>query len=538
MKAPTTLLLQICISVIIFCQATFCYGQQKHESIIEPLPNEKWWGGMVGLGSRMPFKGDMRLFDLSLENMNNQNVPFMLSSEGRYIWSNEAFSFKMENGRLILYSGYEKLAPIQAGKTLKEAFTAAKEKHFPPSGNLPDPLFFSMPQYNTWIELMYNQNQEDILNYAENILKNDFPVGVFMVDDNWQKYYGNFEFKPDRFPDPQKMISQLHTQGFKIMLWVCPFVSPDSPEFRDLQKKGFLIKQKGTKNAAIIPWWNGYSACYDMSNPEAVQHLRNKLYKVQQKYGVDGFKFDAGDVSHYTHPELEFYDKNATSTDMCEYWAKLGLHFPFNEYRAGWKMGGEALVQRLGDKDYSWNALQLLIPDMLSAGLLGYAYTCPDMIGGGQFTSFLGVDQTKLDQELIVRSCQVHALMPMMQFSVAPWRILNEENLTICRKYAKLHETMGSYILALAEHSAKTGEPIVRHMEYVFPQQGFINCKDQFMLGDKYLVAPMIQPGNKRQITLPKGTWKDDTGKHFKGPKKIEIDVPIERLPYFERIVQ
>ncbi|MDR2918601.1 MAG: glycoside hydrolase family 31 protein [Tannerella sp.] len=514
-----------------------CYCQTRHESIIKPLPNEKWWGGMVGLGSQMPFEEDMRLFDLGRENMNNQNVPFMLSSAGRYIWSDQAFSFKMESGNLVLYSEYEKIIPVQAGKTLKDAYMEAKEKHFPPSGNLPDPLFFSMPQYNTWIELMYNQNQDDILKYAGNILTHDFPVGVFMVDDNWQKYYGNFEFKPDRFLDPKGMIEKLHAQGFKIMLWVCPFVSADSPEFRDLQSKGFLIKQKGTKRAAIIPWWNGYSACYDMSNPEAVAHLRDELQKVQQAYGVDGFKFDAGDVSHYTNPELEFYDKNATSTDMCEYWSRLGLDFPFNEYRAGWKMGGEALVQRLGDKDYSWNALRLLIPDMLSAGLLGYAYTCPDMIGGGQFGSFLGVDQTKLDQELIVRSCQVHALMPMMQFSVAPWRILNKENLAICCKYAKLHETMGSYILELAEQSAKTGEPIVRHMEYAFPHQGFINCKDQFMLGDRYIVAPMVQSGSKRQVQLPKGTWKDDTEKRFKGPKKIEIDVPIDRLPYFEKVV-
>lgn len=514
-----------------------CYSQSKYESVIESLPDEKWWGGMVGLGSQMPFEEDLRLFDLSRENMNNQNVPFMLSSAGRYIWSNHAFSFKMENENLVVYSEYEEITPVQAGKTLKDAYVAAKGKHFPPSGDLPDPLFFSMPQYNTWIELMYNQNQDDILKYAENILTNDFPVGVFMVDDNWQKYYGNFEFKPDRFPDPKSMIEKLHAQGFKIMLWVCPFVSADSPEFRDLQSKGFLIKQKGTKRAAIIPWWNGYSACYDMSNPEATAHLRNELQKVQKVYGVDGFKFDAGDVSHYTNPELEFYDKKATSTDMCEYWSKLGLDFPFNEYRAGWKMGGEALVQRLGDKDYSWNALRLLIPDMLSAGLLGYAYTCPDMIGGGQFGSFLGVDQTKLDQELIVRSCRVHALMPMMQFSVAPWRILNEENLAICRKYAKLHETMGSYILELAKQSAKTGEPIVRHMEYAFPHQGFVDCKDQFMLGDKYLVAPMIQSGCKRQVQLPKGVWKDDTGKRFKGPKKIEIDVPVDRLPYFEKVL-
>ncbi len=63
----------------------------------------------------------------------------------------------------------------------------------------------------------------------------------------------------------------------------------------------------------------------------------------------------------------------------------------------------KALVQRLGDKDYSWRATQLLIPDMTAAGLLGHYYTCPDMVGGGQFGAFLNVK--KFDEELIVRSC-------------------------------------------------------------------------------------------------------------------------------------
>ena len=96
---------------------------------------------------------------------------------------------------------------------------------------------------------------------------------------------------------------------------------------------------------------------------------------------------------------------------------------------------------------------------MLSAGLLGYYYTCPDMIGGGSFTPFLTLK--KFDEELIVRSCQVHALMPMMQFSVAPWRILSKENAAICAKFAKLHQQMGDYILSLAHYASKTGEPIV-----------------------------------------------------------------------------
>lgn len=59
------------------------------------------------------------------------------------------------------------------------------------------------------------------------------------------------------------------------------------------------------------------------------------------------------------------------------------------------------------------------------------------MIGGGEFGSFLDIDTDNFDQELIVRSCQIHAFMPMMQFSVAPWRILDREHLDICCKFAR-----------------------------------------------------------------------------------------------------
>ena len=229
-------------------------------------------------------------------------------------------------------------------------------------------------------------------------------------------------------------------------------------------------------------------------------------------------------------------DKNATNSDYTQKWAELGLHFPFNEYRATWKMGGTELVQRLGDKSYSWGAVSQLIPEMISAGLLGHLYLCPDMIAGGQFSNFLNIDSDSFNQELIVRSAQVHALMPMMQFSVAPWRILNKEHLDAARKAAELHEDMSSYILECAHTASKDGQPIVRSLEYAFPGNGYEEIKDQFMLGDKYMIAPMIESGTSRTVILPKGRWKDDLGKTHKGGRKIEITVPIDRLPYFEKI--
>ena len=75
------------------------------------------------------------------------------------------------------------------------------------------------------------------------------------------------------------------------------------------------------------------------------------------------------------------YDSNANACTFSQKWAELGLKFSYNEFRTSYKLGGQPLVQRLGDKSYSWSASALLIPDMVAAGLLGHAYTCPDMIG-------------------------------------------------------------------------------------------------------------------------------------------------------------
>lgn len=490
-----------------------------------------WWGAAVGLGHEQPYY-DRPLFDLNTEDANNQLVPLFLSSAGEYMWSDKPFNFTVKNG--VVRTSIP-LIPVTAGTTLRDAYMAAQAKHFPPSGQLPDTLFFTMPQYNTWIELMYNQNQADILRYAHAVIDNGFPAGVLMIDDNWQRYYGNFQFKAERFPDAKAMIDELHRLGFKVMVWVCPFVSPDSPEYRELEEKGFLLRNPNG-GTAILNWWNGYSACYDLTNPKAAEYFVNILKQAQAEYGIDGFKFDAGDNNCYASTRIAAYDKKATNVDHTTSWAKIGLQFPFNEYRACWKMGGQPLVQRLGDKDYSWKAVQQLIPQMCVAGLLGYAYACPDMIGGGQFTSFLGVTPENVDQALIVRSAQVHALMPMMQFSVAPWRILSPENLAIVQRMAKLHAEFGPYIMEYARKAAVTGEPIVRCMEYQFPHQGLAEVKDQFMLGDKYLVAPVVDDRLEREVRLPEGTWRDELGKKYKGGKTYTIAVPLERLPYFEKI--
>ena len=88
-------------------------------------------------------------------------------------------------------------------------------------------------------------SEEKILEYAETIVKSGMPVGTFIIDAWWEIDFGELTFK-DTFTNPKKMLARLHELGFEVMLWVCPFISPDSAEFRYLEGKNMLGLKENT----------------------------------------------------------------------------------------------------------------------------------------------------------------------------------------------------------------------------------------------------------------------------------------------------
>jgi alpha-glucosidase len=523
------------IFLLLFLSSTMSFAQiitSETEKEIIMLENEKWWGGAVLDGDKMPFYRDEFAYDQYANCKGNQSQPLYISNKGRFIWSEKPLNIKFYDNKISVNAKGAKVITGKSGESLKDVYNYVSKQFFPSTGITPDSLFFTNPQYNTWIELQYNQNEKDILKYAQSIIDNGLPTGVLMIDDNWQEYYGTWEFSGTRFQDPKGMVTKLHKMGFKVMLWIVPFVSSDTPNFRQLKaNKALMFADKQKTKPAIVEWWNGYSGLLDFSNPTATEWLKNQLKKLVDKYGIDGFKIDGGSPKTYSG----LYSLNdIIPNEQSELYAKIGLDFPLCEVKDTWKLGAQPIAQRLRDKFHKWDDLQILIPDMIALGLIGYPFGCPDMIGGGEFTSFQ--DSSVIDEELVVRSAQVSALMPMMQFSVAPWRVLSKEHLEICKNMAILHKNMGLEIFELAKQSAKTGEPILRNMEYVFPGMGYEEIKDQFLLGDNILVAPIIEKGLRfREVVFPVGTWQGDDGSVVIGPVKQKIEVPLERLPWYRR---
>jgi alpha-glucosidase len=87
------------LTLILLFAPLLAISQNKTEITIQP--NEKWWGAFVGLGQDMPFK-NLELQDLATQNYNNQNAPLLISSNGRFVWSDKPFKFSFEGNRITL----------------------------------------------------------------------------------------------------------------------------------------------------------------------------------------------------------------------------------------------------------------------------------------------------------------------------------------------------------------------------------------------------------------------------------------------------
>lgn len=503
------------------------------------LPDEYWYGLCVDKGGDFPLSASSTFhWHATTQFSGNQEAPFLVSSMGRYLWSESPYDVDAENGTLTITNAADDLTLHEGYQTLRGAYLDAYNRYFRHTegvGVLPPRDFFIKPQYNTWAELIYDQTSERILAYARAILANGLPAGIMMIDDGWMRYYGSREFNQNTIPDPGALVRELHDMGFTVMLWICPFVSPDSAEFRDLEAKRYLVRDRDG-NTAIRHWWNGYSAVVDLSHPDAYRWFYDNMRYLQTEYGFDGFKMDAGDVYFYRDDDCTY--GNVTAHEQCALWEKLGAQFPYNEFRASYKGAGLPLVERLCDKAHRWDSLPKLVTDILAQGILGFPYGCPDMIGGGSFVDFLP-GAPSLDPELFVRYAQCAALMPMMQYSAGPWRVLDKTHAAYCLDAGRIHMEFADEILAIAENATKTGEPIVRYLEYVFPHEGLAVVTDAFLLGDRILVCPVLSKNadtRTREVLLPRGTWRYVDGTCYTGGTTVTVGAGIDMLPYFIRV--
>lgn len=514
------------------------------------LENEHFWGGPTVDGTEMPIEAGSDYERDCTRNPRNQFMPLFLSDKGRYIWSDDTFKVWVD-GDTLCFDGYSEFELWEDGKCLRDAYLAAMEAHFPfdearKEGKKLPRKFFTTAQYNTWMEFTYDPTQKGVLEYAHAIVDNGFEPGILIIDEGWHTRYGLWEFDFAKFPDPKAMIDELHALGFTVMLWVTPLMTPDGLQFtmktREYRTKDWYknFLRNAENDVALVDWWNGYSAILDLRKEDDREYFGEKLNKLMTEYGVDGFKFDGGSYSMYHRENMingtprEDHDPKALNIA----WNEFGAKYEYHEYKDTFMGGGKSTIQRLCDRGHRWDddGINTLIPSAIMQGLVGHPFICPDMIGGGEWSYNL-IPGFKVDEELFIRMAQASALFPMMQFSWAPWRALSSESFKIVRDAAMLHKAMADEIVSLIEDAEKTGEPILRSLEYNDPHNGYADIDDEFMLGRDILVCPIVTKGTfEKEIVFPEGKWRDDEGNIYEGRSTQKVKTPLNKLTWFRRV--
>ena len=134
-----------------------------------------------------------------------------------------------------------------------------------------------------------------------------------------------------------------------------------------------------------------------------------------------------------------------------------------------------------------------------------------------------------------MRDC---AVFPLIQFSYAVWNRSGEIR-SLIEKCLSDRNALKEYYGRLFKNAGKTFEPVVRSLEYEFPNLGYAKVMDEFMIGDEYLVAPVSEKGKfGRQVIFPVGAdWLcEASGKTYRGGEIQNVEADVNSLPIFKRV--
>lgn len=93
------------------------------------------------------------------------------------------------------------------------------------------------------------------------------------------------------------------------------------------------------------------------------------------------------------------------------------------------------------------------------------------------------------------------------------------------------------YIYTLVKEGKEKGIPVARSLYFHYPNNiNTLLIKDQFLLGDRVMVAPVLDSGaTSRTVYFPAGNWYDFSSGLLvaTGPATLSVSAPLDHLPVF-----
>ena len=373
--------------------------------------------------------------------------------------------------------------------------------------------------YGLWLSTSFttDYDEQTVMQFVDGMAERHIPLSVFHFDCRWMKEleWCNFEWDPDKFPDPEGLLKKLHDRGLKVCVWINSYIGQKSPLFAEAAAKGYLIKRR---NGQVWQWdkWQAGMGIVDFTNPEATRWYQDKLRHLMDQ-GVDCFKTDFGeripvdDVVYYdgSEPELmhnyytQLYNKAVYDVVAEVKGADEAILFARSA-----TVGGQMFpVHWGGDCSSNYPSMAESLRAGLSFGMSGFGYWSHDIAGF----------EDEPTRDLFKRWTQFGLLSSHSRYhgSTAykvPW-LYGDEAVEVTREFTELKGRLTPYLIAQSKITHETGVPMMRAMVLEFPDDP--SCEDidtQYMLGGDLLVAPVFSEDGTARFYVP-DAGGDQTGK-------------------------
>ena len=520
---------------------------------------------IYGMGQYQEEQLDWKGCTLEMAHRNSQaSVPFYISSLGYgFLWHNPAIG-EVSFGKNRTTWRAQATRQLDYWVTCGDRPEEISEHYARATGFAP-----MMPEYGLgfWQCKLRYWNQEQLLNVAREYHRRGLKVDVIVCDFFHWPRMGDYRFDPEFFPDPVAMVKELNSMGMQLMVSVWPQVSLNSENYEEMRQQGLLVRAEYGEQVGMR--FVEDSMFFDATNPRARKYVWEKVRKNYFDAGIRVFWLDEAEPEYGTYeyanyryhlgPNLQIGNiyPQAYARLFYEGMREEGMENPVNLLRCAWAGSQRygALVWS-GDIMSRWEDFRRQICAGLNMGAAGIPWWTTD-IGGFHG----GVITDEGFRELLVRWFQWGCYCPVMRlhgdrrpgervYRADGTEVLSsggdnevwsygEEVYPILVKYMKRREEMRDYVRELMVQAHELGTPLMRGMWYAFPEDAACaDLQDQYMFGDRYLVAPVLECGARsRSVYLPAGTWKQvETGEVYEGGRRIEADCPLDVIPVFERV--
>ncbi|XZI41465.1 glycoside hydrolase family 31 protein [Clostridium perfringens] len=392
-------------------------------------------------------------------------------------------------------------------------------------------------------------SQEEVRELVKTFEEKDIPLDVVYLDIDYMDGFRVMTFKTPNFDDAAGLISDLKEKGIRTITIIDPGVKVDE-EYLVFKrgKEGNHFTKKLDGEIFIGAVWPGDSAFPDFSNNDCREWWKSELKKFISEHGMDGIWNDMNEpcVFNNDHKTMlesclhnsdngviehkEFHNRYGFEMSRCSKEAQEELHpneRGFSMTRATYAGGQRYSSVWTGDNMSLWSQMRMSISMNANLGISGFSFVGNDVSG-------FGLDSS---EELFIRWMEMGPFIPifrnhsnMYTRRQEPWAFGPRAE-KIAKKSIELRYELLPYIYDLYYISHKEGLPIFRPMIMEYEKDmNLLNIREQFMLGENMLVAPVLYEGERsKAVYLPKGSWfnyftmeKLQGGKWYKLPCELD----------------